>query len=538
MTIPTLRPRVMRTQAGIAAVRSMNGPARLPSAYDPPGASPGGAQLGTPAPLRGASPTPVGQPGAAPQGRIQVAPTNGPVRAVAANAGQRSVGSTYAAGGQPILPGMAVGGRPNRPSSPQPETFSAVMARAAAAARRLGTPTAANPLSAAGAVQATTPATAQQPAQGGSSGGSSGGKAPSPRRQNKREQPEQGEQPEDTGFAQGGGGLAADADGDGQADNPAADDTPDNGQDMTEQQRRARAEAAGFDVSADGDVYTRGVDQEWVGNINDDESWAAASQQYAQLQDGADVDLSRVPEENQAGVEAMLATGDYWVDTRTGEVYLRQNDGGAYPDKNASVGNIYTGSFTGKAKADYESAASNTGNSSEEILREILGWDATQESDAALQEKIAANRAETQYATAQAMQNALGAGGRARMGAGWMAGTAGDLSAQGNLAAQQQAADLRLEHERRNVAAQMDLLNKQYGAILAMAGYSDNAAARRAAADLQAAQASLQKRLDELNYQRSQQIGWKDILGLGGNMLGTGLGMLAGRYIYSGNGGE
>lgn len=517
MTMPTMKPRIMRTQAGIVAT-SM----RPPSPYDP---APGTGQAPW---ATGATQTP-GQPGAprftplAPQGPGQ---TQAPARVQTANTGRQAVGSSYGAGtGLPQVVGGSVAASAPRAAptlrSPTAQaTFGSLMANADRAARA-GQPTATGPARVLPMPQQGTPA----PQGGGGGGGGAGTNPKGPSRHSNK--PGEGGGSGDEGSGGGGietgssgSGLAPDANGDGQPDT-TADDTPDGGQELTAQQRRARAEAAGYDVSADGDVYTRGVSQEWVANINDDASWSKFSGEVSQVQGSGDVDLSGVPEEGRARAQAIVDSGQFWIDERTGDVYLKDASGAANPDQNTPVGNIYDGNYSGKAKAIADSAAADDGQlSPEEILQQILDMQPEQQTDEALNQKIAADQQSRQYAAAQALQSAMAAGGRARMGAGWMAGMTGDIGAQENLASAQGAADLRLEHERSNLMARMDMVNRQIAAIMAMAGYADNQVARDAAAELSRLQQSFQMQLDDLNYRRSQQIGWKDIFGLGGNLLG------------------
>jgi hypothetical protein len=516
-SIPVLRPRVMRTAAGIAAVQpqAMIQPQRPASPYDPNpgmGARPGAGQpwatsaTGSTA----APPLPaIERPGAAQgQSRITVTP---------AASGRQNVATSYGAGtGQPQVVGGSVRASamppPRTMRSPAASGFQEMMNQAGILAGAQGPRPTQQTMSAAPAAAQQQPA--QQQPSGGGGGGAPENKGPG-RRSNKME------------IGGSGSGLAPDDNGDGQADT-TADDTPD-----TRAGRAERAEAAGFTVDPNtGKVYDKGGGGTWeIGSIDDDEWWAEFAAKYSQAQGADDVDLSQVPEEYRDSAQALADSGNFWIDPETGDVYQKDASGSANAGEAAPVGNIYDGELTGRARAVWDSGETTAKTETpEQIIADILGWDAEQETDGALQEKIAAERQATAYATGQGIQSALGAGSRSRMGAGWMAGTAGDLSAQGNLQAASQAADMRLEHERQNIQLRMDMLNKQYQAILAMANYSDNGAARAAAAEIEQQRQAFQQRMDEINYQRSQQVSWKDLFGLGGSVLGGVAGGLVSKY--------
>ena len=152
----------------------------------------------------------------------------------------------------------------------------------------------------------------------------------------------------------------------------------------------------------------------------------------------------------------------------------------------------------------------------------------------ALDAKIRADEAATAFQTGKGIQSAMSQGGRARMGAGWMAGTSAGLAAQGGLQHQQTAANMRLQAEMQNFQAQRDFFDRQIQAIMAMAGYADSDVARRAVAQLQSQRIAADRSLAELQHQWSQEITPASIFGLLGNAGGQIGGALLGRWAFGG----
>jgi len=509
---PSMQPRVMRTGAGLRATTPQPAPmARPPTAYDPgaqranPTPGPGVSRLGAAGP--GFGPLPTQTSGGLPSQGAQQDSLSG----LNGGPGQRAaVGSSYDAGtGRPMMVGGGVAASAQAPARWGDTPYQGGVVQPQQRVQWMGSPTAgfkaAMPSTFSGPVNPPSFQALMQRAQGaaqqqgGGTATSSSGLAPG------------------TSTGSSASGLAA-------AGTPAAENGRDTGgqgvtpDGLTKEQAEYlnRKYWGGEQHYHAGDTAPHQGASDFTRNSEYVHDYGLAGQA-----DPNHFGSSSWTEEQRAHAAALMNSKGYIVDPNSGDVF--KLDGEGHFDESSKVGNVLTGDLTGGAAGvvgNYDKANGGAGpKTPAEYLQSIFGEDwaskVPQVDQAAVNAEIAASQAQTQYATSQANQVALNS--RSRLGAGGMTGITSENAIQGGLQGAKTAADLRMQAQSQNFQAQMDYFDRQIQALQSMAGFADNAEARKAAQALELMREQAQQQMAVLERQQALY-----------GMIGGGIGSLLG----------